>query len=128
LIKIKLLRVSGLTANTQRSSKYFNMKKVTSFNTHKLLGKATDSKLNSQAKGAVWIQFLAKALKKLKYLFAFLLLIWGNPFSNFHANFSSKKDSSKIELQIKNDSVFNLDLTRKVGQDTTFFIEFIKPS
>jgi hypothetical protein len=94
----------------------------------KLLGKSTDSYLNSQTKGAVWKQFLAEASRKLKFLIAFLALFWGNPFDDFHANFSKKNGSEKIDLRIKNDSIFDLDLTRKVDRDTTLMLNFHKES
>jgi hypothetical protein len=94
----------------------------------KLLGKSTDSYLNSQKKEAVWKQFLAKASRKLKWLIAFMALFWGNPFDDFHANFSKTNGSEKIDLQIKNDSIFDLDITRKVDRDTTLMLNFHKES
>lgn len=94
----------------------------------KLFGKSTESNLISQKKITVSKQLLAKALSKLKYLIAFLALFWGNPFDDFHASFRKTKGSEKIELQIKNDSIFDLDLTRKVDLDTTLFLNFHKES
>lgn len=94
----------------------------------KLLGKSTDSYLNSQGKGAVWKQFFAKASSKLKWLIAFMALFWGNPFDDFNAKLSKSNGSKKIDLQIKNDSIFDLDLTRKVDLDTTLTLNFHKES
>lgn len=97
-------------------------------NPKKLLGKSTESNLISQKKEAVWKQFLAEASRKLKWLIAFMALFWGNKFDDFHASFSKTNGSEKIDLQIKNDSIFDLDLTRKVNRDTTLMINFHKES
>jgi len=79
-------------------------------------------------KETVWKQFLVKASSKLKWLIAFMALFWGNPFDDFHADFRKTKGSEKIDLRIKNDSIFDLDLTRKVNLDTTLMLNFHKES
>jgi len=99
-----------------------------SFKPKKLLGKTKDSNLNSQEKRAVWKQFFVKASQKLKFLIAFLVLVFGNPFGKFNASFHNKNGPEELNLQINNDSVFNLELTRKIDCDTTLVVNFQKES
>jgi hypothetical protein len=102
----------------------YNFKKLS---LPKVGGKATVSERKLQNFKAVCKQQWKGASLKIKLLLA-ILTILGCFSGTYKADCSHKNCSRKMNIRVSNDSIFSIEVVRKVEQDTTFVLHVSKES